>query len=85
MSRSLVDGIRKPSVSACEGLCGPRAKDVASEDTREAVGKVQPVWAEIGGVNFAGISPEEKGTVGGSGGSFWGQIWRFRPAEKSTR
>ena len=48
MSKSLAARIRKPSVSAYERLCAPRAKDVASADAKETAGRVRPVWAEVG-------------------------------------
>ena len=34
LNKSLDAGTRNPSVATCEGLCGPSAKDVASEDIK---------------------------------------------------
>ena len=48
MSKSLAARIRKPSVSAYERLCAPRAKDVASADAKDTSGHVRPVGAEVG-------------------------------------
>ena len=38
LNKSLVDGIRTPSVAGCEGLCGALAEEVASEDAEDAAG-----------------------------------------------
>ena len=48
MSKSLAARIRKPSVSAYERLCAPRAKNVASADAKDTSGHVRPVGAEVG-------------------------------------
>ena len=47
MSKSLAARIRKPSVSAYERLCAPRAKDVSSADAKDTSGHVRPVGAEV--------------------------------------
>lgn len=61
LNKSLTSRSRKSSVVACEGLCGLRAKDVASEDTGEtAADRVQPVRAKIGEEVLWKVSPEEK-------------------------
>ena len=82
MNRSLASTIRKPSVTAYEGLCGPRAKDVAFEGYGQSA-------ASVGGdleKKFYGKYLQRKnGAVGGSGGSFWWQIRRFRSAEKKAQ
>lgn len=47
-SRRWSSEANRANVAACEGLCGALAEGAASGDTKEAAGRVGPVWAEIG-------------------------------------
>ena len=63
------------------------AEGTASGDTKEAVGRVGPVWAKVDEEAFFGgyLQRGKQHVKRYQSSSFVGQIRQFRPAEKSTR
>lgn len=83
LNKSLASRSRKPSVAACERLCGLRAKDVASEDTGEtAAGRCSPCGQRSARKFYGKYLQRKNDVVNRSEGSLAGKIQQFGPAEK---
>ena len=72
-------------VAACAGLCEALAEGAASGDTKEAVGRVRPVWATVSEVVLRGYLQREKVVTRRHRMQSYGQIRLFRPAEKKHK